>query len=517
MVKRKTSKKRPVVKRRQKTENPFYPPTHCLSDFHFGTYEVNSSYSNFGWSLAVKDIDGDGNDDMLVGAPKYSPDSSSGQGRVYILHGSDNGFLTCDYDPINVDQITNFTSVIYPPPSKTETGFGWSVVTLDINLDGILDIIVGAPLTGKDSREYTGAIHMYFGQKNNRVYGGPNVTIGCEAKYCNLGYTLAVADINFDGHDDVLIGTPFYQQPYPQTGVVTALASSSSLTGMKNIKFEDLLKSWILGAKEAYGWFGHKIKTKNDVLLINQPYYRLCGRADCNISSSDTQGVGRLSTYNMGSKVKMGNFTFTGNEEFQNMGYSSDIGYPYGDNSLILAVGIPGASVNGTILTIPFIFPQAGMVILYNMSSTTPTEVARFEGNRHYSRYGGLVKFVDVNSDNIDDLIVSSPDFTRDWSDLVPEIDETGLVYIYNGGNQFPSGNASRKNCSLESVITPCTQKGSSTLEDNTTEKNRAGYNVEVVKTKRRNYLVFFCHKSGFSTHEKINKYKDNVDCYINI
>lgn len=39
-------------------------------------------------SLVVKDINGDGNDDMIVGSPKYSPDTTSGQGRVNILYGN---------------------------------------------------------------------------------------------------------------------------------------------------------------------------------------------------------------------------------------------------------------------------------------------------------------------------------------------------------------------------------------------------------------------------------------------
>lgn len=95
----------------------------------------------------------------------------------------------------------------------------------------------------------------------------------------------------------------------------------------------------------------------------------------------------------MGNVLNIQNFTFTGSEQFQLFGYSSDVGYPYGKDSLILAIGVPGASVNGSIFTVPHKFHQAGIVILYNITrNEPPMEVARFEGNRQYDRFGNLVK-----------------------------------------------------------------------------------------------------------------------------
>ena len=112
----------------------------------------------------------------------------------------------------------------------------------------------------------------------------------------------------------------------------------------------------------------------------------------CSYSKGDLQEIGRSDIFHYGNRSPISNSTILGKSEFQSAGYNVDFGYLYFNDNLILAVGYPGMNVLGTYDTLPVNLSRAGSVILYNLSSTPATEVARFEGNRRYSGFGSLVK-----------------------------------------------------------------------------------------------------------------------------
>lgn len=140
----------------------------------------------FGYSLAgISDIDSDGIADLIVGAPHAGINH---EGRVFVLSGVD-GFLLSSFEG-----------------EESADLFGFAVAAAgDFNGDGIEDILIGAPqndLGGSDA----GRAYLYAGSTEDII-----ATITGEGDGDRLGSSLAGAvDLNGDGLSDVVVGAPGY-------------------------------------------------------------------------------------------------------------------------------------------------------------------------------------------------------------------------------------------------------------------------------------------------------------------
>ena len=83
---------------------------------------------------------------------------------------------------------------------------------------------------------------------------------------------------------------------------------------------------------------------------------------------------------------------FTGNQEFQQTGWSAAAGKPYGNFPDTLALDSLGKDVTGKMAGNPLVFPQSGQVQIYNISSDLPFLRTWFSGDRYFGRFGGKVK-----------------------------------------------------------------------------------------------------------------------------
>ncbi len=145
------------------------------------------------------DVDADGRDDILIGAPRHYA-LGHDRGRVYLIHGSDD----------SGESSLMTANVVFV--GETDNSFAGSAVAGagDVNGDGFADCLVGAPLDSSGA-PWGGAVYLLQGP----FVLGEHDLADADVKFVGMvtdagaGYSVAgVGDTNGDGLDDILIGAP---------------------------------------------------------------------------------------------------------------------------------------------------------------------------------------------------------------------------------------------------------------------------------------------------------------------
>lgn len=169
--------------------------------------------AQFGASLAgVGDVNGDGYDDFLVGAPNPAQ-----QGQVFLYYGGAAGpASTPDWSATDDQTGSQFGSAI--------AGAG------DLNQDGYADFIIGAPDGRAGEIEVGGMVYVYFGAENGPGTA-PDWVLHINQPNARFGTALSGAgDANGDGFDDFLVGAPNYDQYKPDEGGIFLYAGTDKPT-----------------------------------------------------------------------------------------------------------------------------------------------------------------------------------------------------------------------------------------------------------------------------------------------
>ena len=359
-------------------KNATYPITiDPISTTVSSTLEENKASALYGYSVSsAGDVNGDGYDDVIVGAPYY--DNGQNKGAAFVYFGSKNGIST--------------TSRILLKISNNGL-FGYSVSSAgDVNGDGYDDIIVGASeFENGQTRE--GAAFIFHGTSSG-ISTTPSIQLEINQAYALTGSSVSNAgDVNGDGYDDVVIGAPFYNisSPYYEGATAVFLGSSNGILSSS---------LQLLKGNQSYAYFGTSVSTAGDInsdgyddLIVGAPSYD---------NGQTNEGVAFVfyGTKNGISANSKSQLEINKSTSFFGCSVSS-AGDVNGDSFDDVIIGADyyenGQTQEGAI----FLFHGSGSGI--NLSPSI-----KIESNGNYINYGRYVSNVkDLNNDGYDEILTT--------------------------------------------------------------------------------------------------------------
>lgn len=170
-----------------------------LSTTEDWAWENLSTAQQFGMALSTSgDVNGDGFDDLVVGAPGFEVTQGGNEGKGYLFLGSATGFGSA---PDWTVEGTDYGE-----------GLGASVAIVgDINGDGLDDLALSAPwyMVSSSTR---GRIHLFWGTTTSLSTSADLALVAATTQalgYAQEGVT-RVGDVDDDGIDDLFAGSPSF-------------------------------------------------------------------------------------------------------------------------------------------------------------------------------------------------------------------------------------------------------------------------------------------------------------------
>ncbi|GAB4527610.1 MAG: hypothetical protein Tsb0014_08440 [Pleurocapsa sp.] len=373
---------------------------------------TTESYDYFGKSLASADFDGDGYDDLAIGAPNEDIGSITDSGAVNVAYGSSSGLTGTGSD---------FWTQTYFPSGSDEAydRFGESLATGDFDGDGYYDLAIGASAEDLDGKTDAGKVNVLHGStwgltsSGSQLWEQDKLSGSSNEAYDYFGKSLAAADFDGDGYDDLAIGA--YKEDIgsiTDSGAVNVAYGSSS--GLTSTGSDFWTQTYFpSGSDEAYDRFGETLATGDFDgdgyydLAIGAPGEDIDGKSDVgkvNVLHGSYWGL-----TSSGSQLwTQDKLTGSSNEAGDYFGDALAVGDFDGDGYDDLAVGASYEDYGS--------ITNAGSVnVIYGSGSGLTTTGNQFwtqeswgvEGvAESWDRFGSSLTAKDFNGDGYDDLAI---------------------------------------------------------------------------------------------------------------
>jgi FG-GAP repeat len=374
----------------------------------------------FGFSVAAgQDVNGDGNADLVIGAPYAAgqhydyngcgPFSSNRGGKVYLVFGDSKiapNLIGTD-SPNSITNLGATQGVVFSGTYAASAGFSLALAK-DVNGNGKADILIGAPHQFGGEGYYSvapGAAWVVFGDSslggsrvlsnsgsyldsslvkssqgfaitNQHYYYNSSIYFGGRS-YASVGKSVAALDINGDTFSDVVAGAPVSNESSRYVGL-----TSSTYTWVSNPRVVTLfgkngLTEGVTGTRDV----GNTPLVPGDGFQFAQTtnFYKTAGYYTT---------PNHLSQYG------------------HSFGSSLAAGDVNGDGVDDLIIGAPGG--------LPVSGNYGGAVVVFGQSGSSPTwptaltasSLFTFVDNLEGSKPGKVAYLGDVNGDGIGDFAI---------------------------------------------------------------------------------------------------------------
>ncbi len=157
------------------------------------------------------DVNGDGYDDIVIGAPDTTIGGKEGAGAAYVVFGASSFGAALDIDDLNGSngfKIPGAAAFAYTGNAVAHAG--------DVNRDGYGDLMVAAWKAAKGSADEVGSVFLLYGKEAfapsiavSAIKGDAGFRMDGAAEGDHTGRSVAGrGDINGDGYSDMVIGAP---------------------------------------------------------------------------------------------------------------------------------------------------------------------------------------------------------------------------------------------------------------------------------------------------------------------
>lgn len=299
-----------------------------------------------GQAVALADFDGDGYDDLAVGAPDEGVSGMANACAVTIMYRTSAGLTTENSKAFS--QAGKVGGSLEPGD-----GFGSALAVGDFNGDGFADLAIGSPRETVNGNANAGAVTIMFGtsaglRSANSLYFTQRGNVpGDNGAGDFFGEVLTAGDFDNDGEDDLAIGIPREDLGgATNTGAVVILRGSNSALTTNGSSILSQAGA-VPGSSKAGDNFGSALASgdfDND------------GDDDLAIGSSgEDNKAGRVVTFNGSGSGLSFDASFTPNSLPGSTGAAGDrLGHTLrsgdfnGDGRLDLAIGAPTDGVGSS-------------------------------------------------------------------------------------------------------------------------------------------------------------------------